>query len=73
MSGAAHAIASPPLGSINHKALFGPNIIVEFAEDSPNFRRKVEALDRNVEGKSSTFSLAKPLAISVSGFHIKEA
>lgn len=26
-------------------------MIIEFAEDSPAFRRRVEALDRNVEGE----------------------
>ncbi|CAN0028227.1 unnamed protein product, partial [Discosporangium mesarthrocarpum] len=31
-------------------SLFKPNLIIEFDEDSPAFRRKVEALDRNVEG-----------------------
>lgn len=42
--------AGPKL-SIDHKKLFRPNLVVEFGEDSPAFRRKVEALDRNVEGE----------------------
>lgn len=34
---------------------------MEFSEDSPAFRRKVDALDRNVEGEklTRTFPLAK--------------
>lgn len=42
---------SPDLPSVDHKKLFRPNLIVEFSEDSPAFRRKVDALDRNVEGE----------------------
>lgn len=45
------SVAHSPLGSVDHKALFAPNIIIEFAEDSPTFRRKVEELDKNVEGE----------------------
>eukprot|EP00752_Nemacystus_decipiens_P002697 g2518.t1 len=36
--------------SVNQKELFSPSLMVEFEEDSPFFRRKVEALDSNVEG-----------------------
>lgn len=35
---------------VDQKELFLPNLVVEFGEDSPAFRRKVEALDSNVEG-----------------------
>jgi len=34
----------------DYKNLFKPNLIIEFAEDSPSFRRKVETLEQNVEG-----------------------
>lgn len=45
------------LPSVDHKKLFRPNLIVEFGEDSPAFRRKVDALDRNVEGEKLTRTL----------------
>ena len=37
--------------NVNQKELFAPSLTVEFVEDSPFFRRKVEALDSNVEGE----------------------
>ena len=43
--------SSAQVPSVDHKKLFRPNLIVEFGEDSPSFRRKVDVLDRNVEGE----------------------
>lgn len=34
----------------DYKSLFKPNLIIEFGQDTPSFRRKVETLDQNVEG-----------------------
>lgn len=42
--------ASTAAVSVDHKAMFRPTLIIEFAEDSPAFRRNVEALESNVEG-----------------------
>ncbi|CAM9470704.1 unnamed protein product, partial [Scytosiphon promiscuus] len=47
----AGGVPKPPLRvKVNQKELFLPNLVIEFGEDSPAFRRKVEALDSNVEG-----------------------
>lgn len=39
--------------SVNHRELFSPSLAVDFAEDSPFFRRKVETLGSNVEGETT--------------------
>lgn len=50
--------AGSPVGSASeHQAWFRPTLIIEFAEDSPSFRQKVEALDRNVEGENIRFAV----------------
>lgn len=56
-TGTGNAAETSPPASVDHKALFRPNLIIEFGEDSPQFRRKVEALDRNVEGNLVGFIL----------------
>lgn len=47
----------PPL-KVDQKELFLPNLAMEFDEDCPAFRRKVEALDSNVEGGCSKLDLS---------------
>ncbi len=37
------------LGFDANKEIFKPSLIIEFAEDSPSFRHKIDALDQNVE------------------------
>ncbi|CBJ33893.1 conserved unknown protein [Ectocarpus siliculosus] len=50
VAAAAAAAAEPKHPNVDQKELFLPNLVMEFGEDSPAFRRKVETLDSNVEG-----------------------